>query len=140
MNKLVLAIIVCVGALFFVSHGAFAQVRYHEHERSDEVLVEYRWQKERFFAQNPHALLNLRITNLTDEHLTFRFTVGFYRDFQLFFESTEREVCLAPGESLRGRRADLRFRAEDIRMDTVEKDWFSWDLVHAETRLSASCD
>lgn len=114
---------------------AFGQVQYQEHERTDEVLIEYRWQKERFFARNPHALLNLRITNLTGEPLVFRFTVGFYRDYQLFFESEENEVFLEPGESIRGRRGDLRFKAEDILMDTVEEDWFSWDMPHAEVEV-----
>ncbi len=123
MKKTVFFLVLLVGAQF-----ASGQVQYHEHERTDEVLIEYRWQKERFFARNPNALLNLRITNLTDEQLVFRFTVGFYRDYQLFFESEEQEVRLEPGESIRGRRGDLRFRADDIYMDTVEEDWFSWDM------------
>ncbi len=129
MKTLALFLVLLVGAQF-----AFGQVQYHEHERTDEVLIEYRWQKERFFARNPNALLNLRITNLTDEHLVFRFTVGFYRDHQLFFESEEQEVFLEPGESIRGRRDELRFRADDIFMDTVEEEWFSWDMPFVEVK------
>ncbi len=127
MKTIVFLLVLLVGAQF-----ASGQVQYHEHERTDELLIEYRWQKERFFARNPNALLNLRITNLTDEPLVFRFTVGFYRDHQLFFESEEQEVHLEPGESIRGRRDDLRFRADDIFMDTVEEDWFSWDMPFVE--------
>ncbi len=135
MRTVALFLVLLVGGQF-----AFGQVQYHEHERTDEVLIEYRWQKERFFARNPHALLNMRITNLSDEHMIVRFNVGFYRDLQLFFESEEFEVCLEPGESIRGRRGDLRFRAEDIRMDTVEEEWFSWDLLHLETLVTESCE
>ncbi len=117
-----------------------AQVAYQEHLETDEVLIEYRWQKEKFFARNPHALLNLQVTNLTGEHMVIRFAVGFYRDQQLFFESEAYEICLEPGESLRGRRGDLRFKAEDIRMDVIEEDWFDWDIVWHETEQVDACD
>jgi len=140
MKTLARLILLNLVAVTFAGKSVDAQVTYHEHEKTEEVLIEYRWQKERFFARNPHALLNLRITNLSDEHVVLRFNVGFYRDYQLFFESGEHEVCLEPGESIRGRRGDLRFRADDILMDTVEEDWFSWDLVHFERQEVESCD
>ncbi len=123
----------------FASQPAFSQVQYHPLDTIEDVLIEYRWQKASFFGKDPDAILNLKITNISDDFLELVFTAGFYRDGQLFFESPEQDLCLAPGETRRGGRADLRFSAEGIRMSTIEEEWFSWDLPFLNVNIVADC-
>lgn len=115
-------------------------VQYHDYDTIDNVRIEYRWQRASFFQRNPPALLNLKLTNLSDAHVEIRFAAGFYRDEQLFFESSEQLYCLEPWESIRGGRASLRFEADGVHMDTTEEDWFSWDMPFIEVRVVDSCD
>ncbi len=117
-----------------------AQVEYKEHETVDNVLVEYRWQRGSFFGRDPNAVLNLKLTNLSDAYLEVRFTAGFYRDGQLFMESTEQVHCLKPWESRRGGRGDLRYTAEDVRMSTLEEESFDWDLPFFTVQVVEGCE
>lgn len=132
--------IAVLAALLFAGTHAFAQVEYHEHDTIDNVLIEYRWQRERFFERDPHAILNLKVTNLSNSYIELTFTAGFYRDEQLIFETAEQSLCLEPWESKRGRRADLRFSAEGIRMGAVEEEWFSWDIPFIDVRVVDECE
>ena len=116
-----------------------AQVEYQEHETVDNVLVEYRWQRESFFGRDPGAVLNLKLTNLSDAHLEVRFTAGFYRDGRLFMESSEQLHCLKPWESRRGGRGDLRFTAPDVFMSTLEEESFDWDLPLFRVEVVEDC-
>ncbi len=133
-------VIVATALILLGGTSVFAQVEYHEHDTIDNVLIEYRWQRERFFARDPNAVLNLKVTNLSDAYLELRFTAGFYRDKQLMFETAEQALCLQPWQSKRGRRADLRFTAEGITMGTVEQEWFSWDIPMMDVRLVDDCE
>ncbi len=133
-------IILIFGMLMFASTVSVAQVEYHEYDTTDDILIEYRWQRGSFLGRNPDAILNLKMTNLSDETLEVVFTAGFYKDHQLFFESEEQRICLASGESQRGGRAGLRFKAENIKMDTIEEEWFSWDIPFIEVTPVVHCE
>ena len=131
--------VLAFGIVLLISGSAYSQVQYHPLDTIEDVLIEYRWQKASFFGKDPDAILNLRITNTSDEFIELVFTTGFYRDGQLFFESPEQDLCLAPGETRRGGRADLRFSAEGIRMSTIEEEWFTWDLPFINVNIVADC-
>ncbi len=119
---------------------AAAQVDYTVLETTDHVQIEYRWQRDSYFGRDPQAVLNLKLTNMSDAPLEVRFTAGFYRDGQLFLESSEQMHCLRPWESKRGARGDLRFTAENIRMSTLEEEWFSWDVPLFEVTRVEKCE
>lgn len=138
--KTLTAITLLLLSFMILPHGALAQVEYHEFGEADGVFVEYRWQRESFFGRDPHALLNLKMTNRLETHLTVTFVVAFYRDDILSFESEEQIICLKPGEVIRGGRADLRFSAEGIRMSTIEEGGFEWDFLYFEAETVPACE
>lgn len=119
---------------------SFAQVEYHYYDTYDEVRVGYRWQRASIFQSNSDAVLNLELTNLQDSAVQVGFSVGFYRDNQLVLESPDNKVCLKPGQTRRGLRGDMRFRAEGITLDMIEEEWFSWELFRVEVTGVAGCD
>ena len=130
-----------VAGLFLIAgKAAFAQVEYHVHDTIEEVKVEYRWQRERFFGSDPNAVLNMRLTNLTEDYVVFSFVPAYYRDGVIMYETAEYTACLAPGQTLRGGRAGLRFVADGITMSTVEQEWFSWDIPYVSVEIVDDCD
>ncbi len=129
-----LCIMVCV-------HVAQAQiVKYEPHVTLDELQVDYRWQREKVFVKNSNAVLNFQLTNLSDSHLEVHFVVAYYRDGQIFFESEKNAICLKPDQRLSGGRAGLRFVAEGILLEDVEKEGFDWDILISEIDEVNDCD
>ncbi len=122
-------------------HNALAQqVKYQQFMESEELLVEYRWQHERVLRKSGNAILNLQITNLLETPLKLTFTVAFYRDGQLVFESEDNVYCFKPGQRRRGGRAGLRYYVDGWSMDDVKKENFSWDLLIDDIRKVPACD
>ncbi len=127
--------------LFAVIQTAFAQqVKYQEFLESEELLVEYRWQHERVLRKSGNAILNLQITNLLETPLEVAFTVAFYRDGQLVFESEENVYCFKPGQRRRGGRAALRYYVDGWSMEDVKQENFSWDLLIDDIRKVPACE
>ncbi len=126
--------------LMFPATRAFSQVVYHEHDTVEDIRIEFRWQRDRIFASDPQAVLNLQLTNLGDDYREVTFVAAFYRDDQIIFESEETTICLAPGQSKRGLRAGLRFMAEGITMEMIGQDWFSWDIPFLDADSVPDCD
>ncbi len=130
-----------VAGLFIIAgKTAFAQVEYHVHDTIEEVKVEYRWQRERFFGSDPNAVLNIRLTNLSGDYVAFSFVPAYYRDGVIMYETPEFTACLAPGETIRGGRAGLRFVADGITMSMVEQEWFSWDILYVSAAIVDDCE
>ncbi len=133
-----LFVTLCIMVCMNVAHAQI--VKYEEHTTLDELRIEYRWQRERFFVRNSNAVLNLQFTNLSDSHLEVQFVVAYYRDGQIFYESDEHGLCLKPGQRLRGGRAGLRFVAEGILRQDVDKEGFEWDVLFSEIRKVNVCE
>ena len=115
------------------------QVEYMEHVVLDELLIEYRWQAEHIFQRSGNAVLNLQMTNLTDSHLEVTFVVAFYRDGQIFQESSKNVYCFEPLQRRRAGRAGLRFLAEGVTMEDIKEEAFFWDVLIEEIREKGSC-
>ncbi len=131
----------CLAAIsFLLPKNAFAQVVYQEYATIDSIKVEYRWQRERFFAADSHAILNLQLTNVSETPAQVSFVAAFYRDGIIFFETEEQSICLLPGQTKRGNRAGLRFMAEGITMSKVEAEGFSWDIPFMEVIGVQHCE
>ncbi len=127
--------------LLAAAQTAFAQqVKYQQFMESEKHLVEYRWQHERVLRKSGNAILNLRITNLLETPLEITFTVAFYRDGQLVFESEENVYCFKPGQRRRGGRAGLRYYVEGWSMDDVKTENFLWDLLIDDIRKVPACE
>ncbi len=122
-------------------NSVFAQqVEYEKHMTLDELLIEYRWQAERLFQRSGNAVLNLQMTNLTESHLEVTFVVAFYREGQLFQESSKNVYCFEPLQRRRAGRAGLRFMAEGITLEDIEKEDFSWDVLIEEITETDRCE
>lgn len=116
--------------LLLAANSVTAQrVTYQKHAELDDILIEYRWQHERWLFRKGNAVLNLQITNLTESALNVDFVVAFYKDEQIIFESELNEYCFKPLQRRRAGRAGLRFLAEGVTMADIEKDNFSWDIL-----------
>ncbi len=118
----------------------FAQRGYDKLGVENDVLIQYRWQRENIFDRHSNAVLNLRLTNESEEARELVFTIAFYRDEQIMFESTGNSICLEPGQSRRGGGAGLRFSSEGISRDMTEEEWFSWDILWEEINPVVACD
>jgi hypothetical protein len=123
--KLILA---TLGLLFLTILSASAQRGFTEFETEDDIKVMYRWQRATFFLKNIDAVLGLRVTNLSDSHVKWTYSVAFYNDKMLSYESETSELCLKPGQSRRGSLAGLRYSVEGMKMEDVQSDSFSWDF------------
>ena len=120
---------------------AFAQqVKYQQFMESEELLVEYRWQHERILRKSGNAILTLQITNLLETPSEITFTVAFYRDGQLVFESEENVYCFKPGQRRRAGRAGLRYYVDGWTMDDIKQENFSWDLLIDDIRKVPACE
>ncbi len=117
-----------------------AQRGYTEFETEDSIKVMYRWQRATFFDKDSDAVLNLRVTNENETAVNWTFIVGFYKDELLVYQSEENQLCLKPGQSLRGGIAGLRFSLEDKKLEDTEKEDFSWDFVIFDVEEVESCE
>jgi uncharacterized protein YcfL len=139
MNKYFYFLVVVLFLL--AGESAFAQqVEYHEHVVMEELLIEYRWQSERLFQRSGNAVLNLQMTNLTESHLEVTFVVAFYQDGQIIQESDKNIYCFKPLQRRRAGRAGLRFMAEGITLDDIEKEEFSWDVLIEDIKEADECE
>ncbi len=139
MKKYVYPLVLVV-ALLAGQSAAAQQVEYKEHVALDELLIEYRWQAERLFQRSGNAVLNLQMTNLTELHLEVTFIVAFYRDGQIFQESSKNVYCFEPLQRRRAGRAGLRFMAEGVTLEDIEKDEFSWEVLIEEITETDHCE
>ena len=139
MKNTILTILAMLCIIFCVNVAEAQIIKYETHETLDELQVDYRWQRERFFVRNSNAVLNLQLTNLSASHLEVEFVVAFYRDGKIFFESEKNTLCLRPGQRLRGGRAGLRFVADGILREDVEKEEFDWDILIFEINEVSDC-
>lgn len=137
-NVLIFATIVFMSLC--MAFTGFAQRGYEELRVENDILIQYRWQRENIFDRQSNAVLNLRLTNESEEARELIFTVAFYRDEQLMFENTGNHICLEPGQSRRGGTAGLRFSSEGISRDMTEENWFSWDIMWEEINPVDACD
>lgn len=115
----------------FMAIGAgltFGQRGYTEFGKEENLMVMYRWQRASFFQKDSDAVLNLRVTNENESAVEWTFTVGFYNDEALMYESEQVTLCLKPGQSRRGGLAGLRFTVDGMKMDAVEDEKFSWEF------------
>lgn len=124
MKKLILIIATFV----FTALSLQAQRGYSEFENEEGMKVMYRWHRMSIFSKDSDAVLNLRVTNERETAVKWTFTVGFYDDQQLVYESDENTLCFKPGQSRRGGPAGLRFTKEGMKLEDAEKDSFSWDF------------
>ncbi len=137
-KKAILSSMLLVVSLLFAG-TALAQARYMHYETTEGVKVEYRWQRISFFNKDSDAVINFQFTNESAFPVEVNFDIGFYRDNQLMYQSTDNTICLLPGQSRRGVRAGLRFTATGITLDNTREDWFSWDFVHFEVKEVSDC-
>ncbi|MFW5706601.1 MAG: hypothetical protein ACOCX0_03965 [Bacteroidota bacterium] len=135
--KLLLA---ALGLFYLGLISAAAQRGFTEFETEDEIKVMYRWQRAVFFLKNSDAVLGLRVTNLSDSPVKWTYSVAFYNDKMLTYESETSELCLLPGQSRRGSLAGLRYTVEGMKKDEVESDSFSWDFGTFRVEEVESCE
>lgn len=120
-----------------MAHQASSQqVEYHYYDTQDSIKIEYRWARANLLNRNSDAVLYLQFTNMGPEPVAITYSLGFYRDHQLFLGSEDNMVCLMPGQRRRGSKSDMRFSAEGINMSMVEEKWFSWDIFEFEVEVS----
>jgi hypothetical protein len=129
-----------IGILFFMtSSSLFAQRGYIDLKTEDSLKIQYRWHRVSLSNKDSDAVLNLRVTNLSPSAVKWTFTVVFYNDKMAVHESEVTEVCLKPGQSLRGGLAGLRYSLEGMKLDAVEKEGFSWEFETFEVEEVPNC-
>lgn len=129
--------------LAFLTLGAgftFGQRGYTEFVKEENMLVTYRWQRASFFKKDSDAVLNLRVTNENETAVEWIFTVGFYNDKVLVYESEQMTLCFKPGQSRRGGLAGLRFTVEGMKLEDTEDDSFSWEFGVFDVDEVESCN
>jgi len=112
-----------------VSITAEAQRGYTEFDNEENMEIMYRWQRASAFDRESDAALNIRVTNQNESAVNWTYSVGFYIDGLLVYESETYELCLQKGQSRRGGLAGLRFTMEGVKPEDVEKENFQWDFV-----------
>jgi hypothetical protein len=118
------AIVISMGSL-----TAEAQRGYTEFDNEENLEIMYRWQRASVFDRESDAVLNIRVTNNNESAVNWTYSVGFYIDGLLVYESETYELCLQKGQSRRGGLAGLRFTMEGVKPEDVEKENFQWDFV-----------
>jgi hypothetical protein len=132
-------ILVLITIIFSAVSLHAQQVEYHYFDNIDGVRIDYRWSRANLLNRNSDAVLYLQLTNENDHAVKIVYTVGFYRDDQVFMESENSVLCLNPGQRRRGSRSDMRYSAEGLNMEMTEEEGFSWDFVVFDAE-EASCD
>ncbi len=122
------------------SFSSMAQRGYTDFKTEDGVKVMYSWQKVSPLKKDSDVSLNLRVTNENEYPVNWSFTVTFYNDKMAFQESELTEVCLKPGQSLRGGLAGLRFTSDGLKMEVVNSDYFEWDIEIFDVEQVEACD
>lgn len=118
---------------------SMAQRGYTELTTVDSVKIMYSWQKATPMV-NSDAVLSLRATNQNDFPVKWTFTLVFYHDKKAVHESEVTEVCLKPGQSLRGGLAGLRFGMEGMKMEEVNSDHFEWEIEQSKVERVENCE
>ena len=122
-----------------VSFTAEAQRGYTKFDNEKNMEIMYRWQRASAIDRESDAALNIRVTNQNDSAVNWTYSVGFYSDGLLVYESETYELCLQEGQSRRGGLAGLRFSMEGVKLDDVEKENFQWDFVVFDVDEVESC-
>jgi hypothetical protein len=129
-----------LGVFLLTLLPAAAQRGFTEFETEEDIKVMYRWQRATFFLKDSDAVLGLRATNLSDSHVKWTYSVAFYNDKMLTYESEPSVLCLKPGQSRRGSLAGLRYSLEGMKLVDVESESFSWDFGIFDVDKVESCD
>jgi len=122
------------------SFSSVAQRGYTDFKAEEGLKVMYSWQKVSPFKKDSDVSLNLRVTNENEYAVKWSFTVIFYNDKTAVQESELTEVCLKPGQSLRGGLAGLRFSVDGLKMEDVNSDHFEWDIEKFDVEEVGSCE
>lgn len=122
-----------------VSLNAKAQRGYTKFDNEENMDIMYRWQRASAIDRESDAALNIRVTNQNESAVNWTYSVGFYIDGLLVYESETYELCLLKGQSRRGGLAGLRFSMEGVKLDDVEKENFQWDFVVFDVDEVDSC-
>jgi hypothetical protein len=131
-------IAVAVMLVFSIS-VSLAQRGYTELKTVDNVKIMYSWQKATPMV-NSDAALSLRATNQNDYPVKWTFSLVFYHDKKAVHESELTEVCLKPGQSLRGGLAGLRFGMEGLKLEEVNSDHFEWEIEQSTVERVENCN
>jgi hypothetical protein len=134
-NFLILGILLMTGVF-----SSFAQRGYKEFTTEENLKIMYRWHKLQPFNKNSDAVLNLRVTNTSQSHVVWTYSVNFYENKVAVYQSETERLCLKPGQSLRGGYAGLRFTVEGMKLETVEKDTFTWEFFDFDVEEVESCN
>ena len=135
-------LISCMMLVFLLAgmEATQAQRGFTEYDNEENLLIMYRWQRAMPFNRDSDAALGLRVTNNNESIVNWSYSVGFYRDELLIYESEVYDLCLQPGQSRRGGIAGLRFSVEGLKMEDVEDPAFTWGLVVFDVDEVESCD
>ncbi|MFO7977137.1 MAG: hypothetical protein R6U64_00640 [Bacteroidales bacterium] len=121
------------------SMNASAQRGFEDFSREEGLHIQYRWQRASFFDKNSDAVLVMRVTNLTEKPLQVTFAIGFYENQMILFQNRDNQICLKPGQSLRGAPAGLRFGADGITLDQARGEDFTFDIFDLKVKEVESC-
>lgn len=121
------------------SFNVSAQRGYTEFMEEEGIQVMYKWQRSVFYKKDSDAVLNLRISNQKETHALVNFSVGFYKDGMLLYESDENQLCLKPGQTRRGGLADLRFSVEGMKKEDAKDDSYSWEFTTFDVAETDEC-
>lgn len=102
---------------------------YDEFSVEDSVKTEFKWQRSNFMNKNSDAILNLKVTNLNEKAVEFIYSIGFYEDDLLVFESDQDTLCIDPGKNKRGGLHGLRFTVDDLNKEKATSKNFSWEYT-----------
>lgn len=133
-----LVVLIFMGLLLF-SPQVFAQRGFNDYGTHHDIRIQYRWARQNPFDQNSNAALVLRLTNNREYAVIANFSVNFYRNGQLIFESRENNYCMEPGQSIRGAYAYLRFMAEGITLPMTGDPAFDWNIGDVTVKRVESC-
>jgi hypothetical protein len=133
-------LLIAIGTIMFMTTTSlFAQRGYIDLKTEENLKIQYRWQRVSPLDKKSDAMLNLRVTNLSESAVKWSFTIVFYNDKMAVHESEVTKICLKPGQSLSGGLAGLRYTQEGLKLDVVEKESFSWEFETFEVEEVENC-
>jgi len=101
-------------------------IGYEEVMTKDSIKISYKWRKYKRLNKNSPKVLMLKLENLRKTKVTVSFRVLFHWKGMLHSNSSKKEYCIKPGQTIKGNKWELAFYSPDFSEEDYNDPFFSW--------------
>ncbi|GAB4383285.1 MAG: hypothetical protein Kow0075_15390 [Salibacteraceae bacterium] len=113
--------------------------RYKEYHNEAGIVIYGKWKYAKPFKQGP-LILCLKVENSSGETRSVSFDVNYYNIATVSEVIEFRDLCLKPGQKLKGRKHGLCLQSEEFTNEELFSEDFHWKIESLKAPPQNDCD